>query len=143
MKRIYLLATLLLVGAFWLTSCKKTQAPKLAAPVSFDWDKGPIEIDAQVAKYPKEYQATYNNIVKAKCTQCHPLSRSLWAPYYDEATWNKVVSKMANRPGSQVTTDEVAIVTKFFVYDHAKRKAEIEKMFQDNHWEKKEPVALQ
>jgi len=142
MKRIYLLATLLLVGAFWFTSCKKSPPPQ-TAPVSFDWDKGPIEIDAQVAKYPKEYQTTYNNLIKAKCTQCHPLSRSLWAPYYDEATWKGVVSKMANRAGSQVTTGDVPAITKFFMYDHAKRKAEIEKMFQDNHWEKKDPVEVQ
>ncbi len=142
MKWSLLLSALFFGGALFFVSCSKAPPPA-QGPVSFDWDKGPIEIDAAVAKYPKDMQKDYNDVFKAKCTQCHPLSRAIWAPYTDEATWTKIVNRMATRPGSQVSTEEVGALVKFLVYDHTQRKADIEKMFQDNHWEKKDPVGLQ
>src|SRR2546427_11211014 len=106
MKLGLLLCAVLCAGGLFLVSCgNKTQGN--APPVTFDWDKGAIEADAKVAGYPKDMQDTYNNILKAKCTQCHPLSRALWAPYYDEQVWSKIITKMSNRPGTQVGADEV------------------------------------
>lgn len=141
MKYAMLFITLFLSGSLLFVACSKKTAPPAAGPVSFDWDKGPSDID--VSKYPKDMQATYTNVIKAKCTQCHTLARVLWAPYTDEATWTKIVTKMANRPGSQVGTDDVAGIVKFIMYDRSQRSAAIDKMFQDSHWEKKDPVGLQ
>jgi hypothetical protein len=127
-------------GSFLFVSCGKKQTTQTAGPVTFDWDKGPTEIDAQVAKYPKQQQDTYNNIIKVKCIQCHSLARVLWAPYYDNATLTKIVTKMGNRPGSQVTNDEIPKVIDFLLYDHTQRQSEIEKTFQTNHWQVQPPV---
>ena len=122
-----------------LSSCRKLEP----TPVTFDWDNGPTEIDAAtLAKYPPDIQATYNNVVKAKCVQCHKLSRSIWAPYYDQALWGTVINKMANRPGSQVETKDVDAIVKFMVHDHTQRKAAIEEMFTKQGWQKKDPVGL-
>lgn len=140
MKWVLVVMASFIAGSLFFISCSKSQAPPAAGPVTFDWDKGPADIDVAVAKYPKDQQAVYNDVIKAKCTQCHPLGRVLWAPYYDEATWTKIVTKMANRPGSQVGNDDVSKVVKFLVYDHIQRKAAIEKAFQDNHWQTKDPV---
>lgn len=135
------LAVLCLGFVLFLASCSKKEAP---APVSsdptFDWDAGPADIDQAVKAYPKDIQATYNTVFKVKCNQCHTLARSINAPYYDEATWTKIVTKMSTRPGSPVTSGEISKLVKFLVYDHQKRKAEIEKLFADNHWTKRDPV---
>jgi len=152
MKWTLLFITVFFAGALAFVSCSKSsQAPStgttpangMSGTVSFDWDKGPTNIDAEVAKYPKDLQTTYNTIVKVKCSQCHPVARALWAPYYDQATWTKIINKMAHRAGSPVTDEEAAKVLKFVVYDHQHRQAEIEKMFQDNHWQKQQPYQLQ
>lgn len=134
------LAVLFLGSVLFFVSCSKKEAPPVSIAPTFDWDGGPAEIDKAVASYPKEMQQTYNAVFKAKCSQCHTLARSLNAPYEDEATWTKVVTKMSNRPGSSVTSNEIGKIVKFLVYDHQKRQAEIEKLFADNHWTKRDPV---
>jgi hypothetical protein len=139
-KFIFLCACVLALG-FLFVSCSKSSAP--SGPVTFDWDKGPVDtVEAEIAKYPKEYQDTYNNIIKTKCTACHSIARVLWAPYFDDDTWQKIVNKMANRPGSQVTQDDIGPIVKFIEYDHQQRKAEIEKEFQTQGWQQKPPVGI-
>jgi len=144
MMRVFSFFTVL-TACLLFSSCapKQTAAPpaSMTAP-TFDWDKGPAEINAAVSHYPKPMQATYSKIFKAKCSMCHTLSRSIWAPYYDEALWKKIVGKMSTRPGSEVNPADADKIVKFLVFDHEQRKAEIEKQFQDNHWAKQDPVAL-
>lgn len=138
MKWGFFLAAMFLAGSLVFVSC--SNKPNAPQKVSFDWDKGPVDVD--VVKYPKDLQETYNSVFKAKCSACHSLARALWAPYYDEALWNKIVSKMANRPGSQVTLDDVPKITKLLVYDHTQRKDQIEKKFTEERWAKKDPIGL-
>lgn len=150
MKLALWLVGIFFAGALLFISCKRKppevgpgSVSSAGGVVSFDWDRGPNQIDDAVKAYPSDMQATYNNVFKMKCSQCHPLARAIWAPYDDEALWKKIVTKMANRPGSAVTAEEADKILKFVVFDHNKRKSAIDKAFQDNHWQKKDPAALQ
>lgn len=139
MKWVVAFIAFCMAGGLLLSSCGGGSKP--AGPVTFDWDKADVtSAEAAIAKYPQQYQDTYNQIVKVKCTACHPVARVLYAPYYDSDTWTKIVNKMQSRPGSQVTAADVPKVLQFVEYDHQQRKADIDKMFADQHWQQKPPV---
>jgi hypothetical protein len=80
--------------------------------------------------------------MKSECSACHPISRYLYAPYFKGKIWNKIVYKMATRPGSPVTPAQVPEILKFIKYDHAQRKKEILQQFAASKWQKVQPYQL-
>lgn len=97
-----------------------------APPATFPADKAPSTIN--VSKYPANMQKAYK-LLQERCTKCHNLGRSIFANKFGKATWEPIIKKMATRPGSDVTPEEEKVLLDFIVFDHDKRKTEINKFW--------------
>lgn len=95
-------------------------------PATFPADKGPATIN--VSKYPANMQKAYKLLLE-RCTKCHTAARYVSSNKFGKATWEPIMHKMATRPGSDVTPEEEKVLLDFVVFDHDKRKAEINKFW--------------
>ena len=146
MKRIFLSVLCAVTGALILASCsKKPAATTTTTPgvISFPWDSGEIAgPEAIIAKYPAKMKNVYFKTMKTECSACHPIARYLYAPYFKGKIWDRIVYKMATRPGSPVTASQVPEILKFVKYDHTQRKTEILQQFTASNWQKVKPYQL-
>lgn len=84
----------------------------LAASEKADWDPrddGPDKMD--VSGYPAEQQRNYD-VVAAKCTKCHPLSRTVNS-HFSGQEWKRYMKKMIRRPNSGVNEEQAVKIYEF------------------------------
>lgn len=97
-----------------------------AQQLTYPEDKGPAKIN--VSKYPANMQKAYKLLLD-RCAKCHTQARYVNSNKFGKAAWEPVMHKMATRPGSDVTPQEEKVLLDFVVFDHDKRKTEINKFW--------------
>jgi hypothetical protein len=90
---------------------------KVARPAR---DHAGDEID--VSRLPPEQKARYP-LVRQKCTACHPLSRATNSRL-SSAEWKRHVKRMARRPATALSDDQVESIIGFLEYYSSRRGRE-------------------
>ena len=93
--------------------------PAVAAKKKFLFDKGSKVID--VSKYSPAMRQAYL-LFRDKCSLCHTIARPINAPYALPEEWQKIVTKMRQKPDSEIDPAAAVKIYEFLVYDSAQRK---------------------
>jgi len=123
------LMTVLLATAFLLRGGQGRAGEEEPADTNAfaEQDAGLDTID--VSGYPEEMQEKYE-VVKEKCTHCHPLARVINSKYAMADEWKRYIKRMRRKPGAKIKKKQAKQIWEFLVYDSQQRKSDLIKQKQ-------------
>lgn len=118
------LLTVLLVAAFLLRSGQGRAGEEEPADTNAfaEQDSGLDTID--VSGYPEEMQEKYE-VVREKCSVCHPFARVINSKYALSDEWKRYIKRMRRKPGAKIKKSQAKEIWEFLVYDSQQRKSDL------------------